>query len=234
MSDQSPTARTTDQGTLPAKDSIDTWVFDLDGTLYAENSGILDQLRSRMVTFVSRHFNLPEDKALDHLRGLLHKHGSSLLALQDLGVFEPEDYVNFVCDVEVGHLPYDEALDQALAKLPGRKVIFTNANAAHAGRVLKQLRLERHFDGIYDVVAGEFIPKPQPATYDRFLQVHEVDPARAIFFEDTEINLKPALARGMSTVWITTPGHRHEDRTERADFVQHRAYDLADWLTRLD
>ena len=240
MQDKTKPGRSTLERKIPGPNSagirdfdinnFDTWVFDLDGTLYSEDSGILEQLRDRMVGYVVQHFGLPEETALSHLRDLLHKHGSSLLALKTLGDFEPADYVAHVCNVEVGHLPYNSALDEALEALPGRKVIFTNANTGHAERVLAQLRLTRHFDGIYDVTAGGYMPKPQPQTYDRFLALHDIDPRRAIFFEDTEINLKPALERGMTSVWITTPGHRHEARQEQADFVHHRAYDLAAWL----
>jgi putative hydrolase of the HAD superfamily len=144
----------------------------------------------------------------------------------------PEAFLEYVHDIDLSPLPPDRALDDALDRLEGRKLIFTSASAGHAERITERLGVRRHFEDIYDVADAAYLPKPHPPTYERFLARHRVDPRAAAMFEDIARNLAPAAALGMVTVWV--PGITEWSREGAdGDHIHHVADDLSAWLTRL-
>jgi len=119
-------------------------------------------------------------------------------------------------------------LAAAIARLPGRKIVFTNADAPYAGKVLGRLGLAEAFEAIHDVHASDYRPKPDPAAYRSVCDAWAIDPARALFVEDMARNLKPAKAIGMTTVWIDNGSEQSPD-TDRS-FIDHHVSDLNRWL----
>jgi len=204
---------------------VGVWIFDLDNTLYPAGSEFITLMEGRMTDFVARETGLPRDEARALQKRYLHEHGTTLAGLMANHGVEPEAFLTEVHDVAIDSLKPDEALKAALARLPGRRLVFTNANARHAERVLAHLGLAELFEDVFHIAAAGYIPKPQPETFALMIARHGVEPAQAAFFEDSERNLEPAAAMGMTTVLI---GPKAEE--SRMAYVDHRARELAPFL----
>jgi putative hydrolase of the HAD superfamily len=144
----------------------------------------------------------------------------------------PEEFLHYVHDIDVSGVEPSAALNEALTQLPGRKVIFTNGTVPHAQRIMDRLGVAHHFDGIFDIVASAYIPKPERAVYEQMLQQHKIDPRRAIMLDDMAHNLKPAHDLGMATVWVRTPESlvRHEQSGGDKAHIHHETDDVVAWL----
>ena len=212
-----------------ALDHVDVWIFDLDNTLYPASCDLFEQVRVRIGGFIAEHFGLDIDAARALQRKYFLEHGTTLRGLMTVDGVSPEEFLDYVHDIDVTAVPPSRALDESLAALEGRKLIFTNASTAHAERVMDRLGVSRHFEAIVDIVASDYVPKPDRRSYDRMIDAHGIDPASAVMVEDMAVNLVPAHAMGMTTVWVKTehawtgpkPGETHVDR---------EIDDLADWL----
>ncbi|PWR18718.1 pyrimidine 5'-nucleotidase [Zavarzinia compransoris] len=206
----------------------ETWVFDLDNTLYPASCRLFDQIEAKMRSYIRRHLGLDDEAARALKTRLFHAHGTTMKGLMvDHGV-DPHDFLAFVHDIDLAPLDGAPALDGVLAALPGRKVIFTNGSAAHAGNVLARLGIAGHFDGVFDIVAAGFTPKPEIGPYRTMLADLGIDPARATMVEDMARNLRPAADLGMATVWI--PNGTDWGAEGQGDHIHHVADDLAAFL----
>lgn len=217
---------------------VDTWLFDLDNTLYPATSSLFPQIDRRMKAFIARFLGLPEDEAFVIQKKYYHQYGTTLRGLMLEHGLEPDAFLDFVHDIDHSVLAYDRALDDALKVLPGRKLVFTNGSARHAERVLDRLALGHHFEGIFDIKAADYIPKPQPETYEKLVAAFGITPDRTAFFEDSVLNLKPAAAIGMTTILVRAgPDHaaRHEGPGGEEDLghCHHVTADLAAWLAEV-
>ncbi len=213
-------------------DNIAVWVFDLDNTLYPAHCDLGAQLGQRMGAFVARFLNLPLDQARVLQKKYFHAHGTTLRGLMLEHDLHPDDYLDYVHDLDLSGIPLDDRLGPALQALPGRKVIYTNATNKHAHRVLGHLGVKHHFDGFFDIIDADFIPKPNQQPYETLLRRHGIDPNRAAMVEDIAQNLVPASNLGMATVWVR--GGRNIALTdEQLQHVQHTTDDLAAWIGEL-
>lgn len=213
-------------------DNIAVWVFDLDNTLYPAHCDLGAQLGQRMGAFVARFLNLPLDQARVLQKKYFHAHGTTLRGLMLEHDLHPDDYLDYVHDLDLSGIPLDDRLGPALQALPGRKVIYTNATNKHAHRVLGHLGVKHHFDGFFDIIDADYIPKPNQQPYETLLRRHGIDPNRAAMVEDIAQNLVPASNLGMATVWVR--GGRNIALTdEQLRHVQHTTDDLAAWIGEL-
>jgi putative hydrolase of the HAD superfamily len=205
---------------------IDTWIFDLDNTLYPAECELLALCDERMTDFTVDATGLPRDEARDLQRRYLYEHGTTLAGLMANHGVDPHEFLDHAHDIPLDRLTPDPMLDAGLARLPGRLLIFTNGSEKHAARVLDALGLARRFEGVFAVdTAAGFIPKPQTQAFTNLMQAHGVRPETSAFFEDTERNLEPAAALGMTTVLVGTPAPQ-----SAAAFVHHRAAALPPFL----
>ncbi len=204
---------------------IDIWIFDLDNTLYPPGTEFIALMEKRMTDFVVRETGLPRDEARALQKRYLHEHGATLAGLMAHHGVPPEPFLTEVHDVSIESLSPDAALREGIARLPGRRLVFTNGDARHAERVLAHLQLGELFEDVFHIAASDYIPKPRPEAFERMISRHQVDPRRSAFFEDSERNLKPAAEIGMTTV-LVGPSATASD----APFVQHRTDDLAAFL----
>lgn len=187
-------------------DHVDTWVFDLDNTLYPAGTDVFPQVHARMGEFIARRFEITLEDANKMREAMFLKHGTTLRGLMVEHDIEAEHYLKFVHDIDLSNLPREEGLIEALAALPGRKLIFTNASRYHAEKITTHLGIDRFFEVMFDIIEAEHIPKPDPRPYAQLIERYGVNPKRAAMFEDIPRNLIPAAALGMKTVWIRPQG----------------------------
>lgn len=215
---------------------VEAWVFDLDNTLYPASSSLFPQIDLRMRGFIADRLGLAPEEAFRLQKRYYREFGTTLRGLMLVHGIEPAAFLDHVHDIDHSVLAAAPALDAALAALPGRKLIFTNGSEGHAVKVLERLGIARHFEGIFDIAAAAYIPKPQPETYRAMVARHRLDPRGAAMVEDIHRNLVPACAIGMTTVWVREDGHPDavvaaQDESDLGH-VHHITDDLAGWLGR--
>jgi putative hydrolase of the HAD superfamily len=181
---------------------IETWIFDLDNTLYPASCRLFDQIHANMTCFIADRLNLSPEAALVLQKTYFSEHGTTLRGLMTVNRIDPDDFLAYVHEIDLSGVPPDPVLVGALAALPGRKIVHTNGSVRHAERLLEHLGIAGSFCGIVDIAAAGYEPKPGLAGYHELLRRHQVTPATAMMFEDMAKNLVPAAALGMTTAWI--------------------------------
>lgn len=217
---------------LDALGHIDTWIFDLDNTLYPASCDLFGLIDERMTAYVGRLKGVDRHEARAIQKALFHEHGTTLSGLMRTHDIDPHEFLAFVHDIEMDVLAEDRRIVAALALLPGRKLIFTNGDAAYAGRVLAKLGLSDSFEAIHDIHACAYQPKPYPSAYAAMCAALAVTPATALFVEDMVRNLKPAKALGMTTVWVNN-GSDQGGVADPPDYVDIEIADVGEWLERI-
>jgi putative hydrolase of the HAD superfamily len=204
---------------------VETWLFDLDNTLYPVESGFMREAEARMTAFVARVTGLPYDEAYALQKKYLAEHGLTLRGLMLNHGVDPAEFHALFHDLSLEALARDPDLVAAIERLPGRRLIFTNADDVHARRVLDHLGLAGLFDEVFHIGSFDYTPKPDPTVFARMNAEHAIEPASAAFFEDSERNLAPAADLGMTTVLV---GPHAPAST--APFVTYRTETLAPFL----
>jgi putative hydrolase of the HAD superfamily len=204
---------------------VRTWLFDLDNTLYPAESGLMGLMTSRMTDYVMEVTGLPRDEAHALQKAYLAEHGLTLVGLMREHGVDPDEFHAVFHDITLEVLAHDAELVAAIDALPGRRAVFTNADEIHTLRVLKRLGLDALFPEVFHIATFGYVPKPQPEAFARLVAEHAVAPDHACFFEDSERNLRPAAALGMTTVLV---GPHAADST--AAFVDYRTPKLAPFL----
>lgn len=181
---------------------VQTWIFDLDNTLYPPSAGLLAQIDARITGFIARELALPP-QAADRLRAAhWRRYGITLTGLVREQGIDPARYLEDVHAIDLSGLAPDPGLGAALAALPGRRIVHTNAARAHALRVLGRLGLGALFDGVYGIEDKGLVPKPQAAAYASVIEMARIEPERAAMIEDSARNLMEPRRLGMGTVWL--------------------------------
>jgi putative hydrolase of the HAD superfamily len=228
-SDSTPGAAGLRPMPLHALAETETWVFDLDNTLYPAESNLFPQVSLRMRRFIAERFGLSDEDARALQKRYFEEYGTTLRGLMVCHGQDPMTFLEYVHAIDVTVVTANPALDAALARLPGRKVIFTNASRGHAERVMDRLGVAHHFAGVFDIADAVWRPKPTPEIYDSMLARFAIDPASAVMVEDIARNLVPAAQRGMTTVWVRNDTAFGSQESE-GDHVHHVADDLVAWL----
>ncbi|HEX3709748.1 MAG TPA: pyrimidine 5'-nucleotidase [Pseudolabrys sp.] len=191
------------QGRTPRVfEHIETWVFDLDNTLYPHHLNLWQQVDDRIRGYVSEFLKVSKDEAFRVQKDYYKRYGTTMRGLMTEHGLNPDDYLDYVHKIDHSPLTPNPELGAALGKLPGRKLILTNGTRKHADAVMKKLAVREHFEDVFDIVAAELEPKPSAMTYERFLARHAVDAAKAAMFEDLARNLEVPHALGMTTVLV--------------------------------
>ncbi len=211
---------------------IDAWIFDLDNTLYPPVCDLFGQIDVRMSDYVARLLSVDPVEARRIQKQYFHEHGTTLRGLMDAHGVEPSHFLDFVHDIDTSVLSHDRRVIEGIARLPGRKLVFTNGDASYAGRVLDALGLGEAFEGIHDIHACAYVPKPDVRAYQGMLDAWAIDPRRALFVEDMARNLKPAKALGMTTVWVNNGSERGSHEAS-ADYIDIEIDDVGRWLDTL-
>ena len=218
---------------------IDTWIFDLDNTLYPASCRLFDQIDVKIGAFVSNLLGIDAVEARRIQKAYFYEYGTTLRGLMSEHRVNPDEFLDYVHDIDHSPVPANQPLDAALHGLPGRKLIFTNGTVAHARKVLARIGVTHHFGDIFDIVHSDFIPKPDIGPYRKFIAQHAVDPTRSAMFEDIARNLEAPHELGMTTVLVTSPDNLDAQHLNTLhggageSHVHHVTGDLAAFLTKL-
>jgi putative hydrolase of the HAD superfamily len=193
----------------------ETWIFDLDNTLYPADCNLFAQVDRRMGEFIARYLGVPYEYARHLQKTYYRQFGTTLSGLMQVHRMDPGAFLDYVHDIDLSVVAAHPELARVIAALPGRKFIFTNGSRRHAERVAGKVGILELFDGIFDIVAADYVPKPVPACYDVFLRLHEVDAASSAMFEDMPHNLEAPHVLGMTTVLVRSE-YDHDHPVHRA------------------
>jgi len=205
---------------------VQTWVFDLDHTLYPPDRGLFSQIEVRMTDFVANLLQVDEVEAnrlRDHYWAL---HGTTLAGLMAEHNIEPDPFLDSVHDIDFSVLVPNPSLSRAISALPGRKIIYTNGTNPYAKDVLQALEMDNLFDAIYGVEHANYHPKPARSAFEAVFALDKLTPHTGAFFEDSARNLAVPHAMGMRTVHVAPDPEHH-------DHIHHHTDDLAAFLSHL-
>ncbi|TKW76688.1 MAG: pyrimidine 5'-nucleotidase [Bradyrhizobium icense] len=218
---------------------VDTWVFDLDNTLYPHHVNLWQQVDARIGEFVSDFLKVSSEEARRIQKDYYRRYGTTMRGMMIEHGVRADDFLSYVHRIDHSPLQPNPAMGAAIEKLPGRKLILTNGSVDHVDAVLARLGLVGHFEAVFDIIAAELEPKPAPQTYQRFLTLHGVDPARSAMFEDLARNLEVPHRLGMTTVLVVPDGTQEVMREDwelegrDAGHVDHVTDDLTGFLQKL-
>jgi putative hydrolase of the HAD superfamily len=215
---------------------VETWVFDLDNTLYPHHLNLWHQVDERIRDYIVGFLKITRDEAFRLQKDYYLRYGTTMRGLMEEHGLEPDEYLELVHQIDHSPLTPNPTLGAAIASLKGRKLILTNGTREHADAVLARLEIGHHFEDVFDIRAAALEPKPRPQVYERFLSRHSVDPDRAAIFEDLARNLEVPYALGMTTVLVVPAGagvvlrEDWELAGRDAPHVDHVTDDLAGFL----
>jgi len=198
-------------GKRPGFHHVDTWIFDLDNTLYPASCNLFAEVDRRMSEYIAKAIGVPREHARHLQKAYYRQFGTTLAGLMQVHKLPPGPFLEYVHDIDLSMVPELPELRAAIAALPGRRLIFTNGSRRHAENVARRLGVLELFEDICDIAALEYVPKPEPGAFDRMLKMHAVAAGRAAMFEDMPHNLEVASSLGMTTVLV------------HSDYIDHPA-----------
>lgn len=205
---------------------VSNWVFDLDDTLYPPEMGLFDQIEDRMIDCIMKRLKLSRPEANLLRRQYWQRYGTTLAGLMHEHRLDPKEYLAAVHDVDFSPLRPDPELARAISNLPGRRIIFTNADRTYAAEVLKRRGLEGLFHAVYGVEEANYHPKPNRIAFDTIFGLEGLEPNQAAMFEDCSRNLVVPHTLGMQTVLVSS-------QPIEAPHIRYRTDDLAAFLDRI-
>lgn len=215
-------------------DSFQYLILDLDETLYPRRTGLMDEIGRRINLYLMTRLGLSPDEAVDLRRRFFVQYGTALRGLQIEYSVDSADYLHFVHDVPLqNYLAPDPALNAMLSRIPLRKAIFTNADSAHAHRVMERLGVAYHFPVVVDIYAVDFHCKPDPAAYRRILDILDAPGKGCIMVEDSPRNLRPARELFGITTIIVDDIIVDGDRADGVDYAIGDLLELEALINRL-
>jgi putative hydrolase of the HAD superfamily len=208
---------------------IRDWIFDLDNCLYPASTGLFGLIDERMGAYIERLLGCDPTEAKRVQKAHFHEHWTTLAGLMNEHGIDPRHFLADVHDIDLGRVKSDERLARLLARLPGRRFVFTNGDAPYARRVLEAIGVHDQFDELHDIHASGYRPKPDPHGYRLLCERFGIDPKHALLVDDMAQNLGPAKILGMTTVWVDNGSERGNHNFDEA-IVDHQIREVGDWL----
>ena len=181
---------------------IKYWIFDLDNTLYSGQTKVFSEVDKKMSSFISEKFGVDLFEAKRIQKEYFYEYGTTLSGLMKKKNVDPNEFLEFVHDIDISWLPKDEFLRDELIKIKEKKYIFSNGSHAHIENVTNQLGIDGLFDGAFDITDADFVPKPHLDPYKKLIKKFKLDPKKSILIEDIAHNLEQAKYLGMKTCWL--------------------------------
>ena len=217
------------------KEKINTWIFDLDNTLYSADSGIFQQVHKLMGEFISKNLQLNIEEAKKLQSKYYKQHGTTLRGMMDNHGIDPDYFLDEVHKLDYSIVGANKILNEELHKLKGRKIIYTNANKKHADDVLKRIDLNNYFDEIFDIKMANYIPKPDIEAYEQLINLYNIDPNTSAMFDDIAKNLVPAKKVGFTPVWIDAGYENFSDDIKASkNYLDYTTRDLSLFLKNVN
>ena len=213
------------------KEKINTWIFDLDNTLYSADSGIFQQVHKLMGEFISKNLKMDMVEAKKLQSKYYKQHGTTLRGLMDNHGVEPDYFLDEVHKLDYSIVGPNEILNKELEKIQGRKIIYTNANKKHVVDVLKRINLTNFFDEIFDIKMANYIPKPEIRPYEQIIDIFNINPSSSAMFDDIAKNLVPAKKVGFTPVWVDAGYENFSDDIQASkDYLDYSTRNLSSFL----
>ena len=213
--------------------TIKYWIFDLDNTLYSGKTKVFEQVDKKMSKYISEKLNIDLIKAKEIQKNYFHEYNTTLNGMIKNHKIDANEFLEFVHDIDINFLKKDLGLGEELKKLDGKKIIYTNGSRKHALNVTRKIGIDQYFDGIFDIVESNFIPKPLIEPYKKLVEKHKIDPKLCVFIEDIARNLKPAYEMGMKTIWIKND-EPWASKFSECDFINYKTDNLAKFLKQIN
>jgi len=217
---------------FPMFGHVTDWIFDLDNCLYPASTGLFELIDERMGVFIQQLLDCDPVEAKRVQKAHFHEHGTTLAGLMREHQVDPHHFLEDVHAIPLDRVSRDERLARGLARLPGRKIVFTNGDAPYARRVLAALGISERFDELHDIHASDLRPKPDEHGYRLLLDRLAIDPPHAVMVEDMAQNLKPAKKLGMTTVWVDN-GSERGNHGHHPDYIDLTIADVGEWLEQM-
>ena len=209
---------------------VETWIFDLDNTLYPVTKRLLAHIDEHMGSFVAKYLGISRKEAHQIQKSYFKKYGLTLRGLMLNDGLDPARYFEEMGPMDLDEVEPNPELGEYIASLKGRKIIYTNASARHTELVLNQMKFKKNtFEAIFDIQAANYVPKPAIESYKLLCKTYSIDPNRAAMIDDIARNLEPAAQLGMMTVWKKTNAEWAKN-IETETHIDHVVDDLKDWL----
>ena len=199
------------------------WLFDLDNTLYSGHTKVFDQVDKRMTKFISTKLNLSSDDAKKIQKNYFQEYNTTLNGMIKNHKIDAYEFLDFVHDIDLEFLKEDKELGNQISKIKGKKIIFTT----------NRIGIKNLFDGIFDIVDSDFMPKPSKEPYQKIVEKFKIEPQYCIFIEDIARNLKPAYELGMKTVWIINE-EPWAAKFSESNFIDYRTDNLTNFLKEIN
>ncbi len=214
---------------------IDTWIFDLDNTLYSADSGIFQQVHQLMGKFIQEFLNIDLQKAKEIQKKYYKEHGTTLRGMMDNYGVDPDHFLEEVHKLDYSIVSSNDKLNEELKKLKGKKIIYTNANMAHTLNVLERIKLSNFFDEIFDIKMANYIPKPEIKPYEQIIKDFDLNPSTSAMFDDIAKNLVPAKKVGFTSIWIDAGYENFSDDIKSSNkYLDFETNDLCIFLEKVN
>ena len=212
---------------------IKNFIFDCDGVLYKDLEKVFGQVSKKMTEYIAKKLNLDLKKAKELQTNYFHKYNTSLNGLMIHHEINPDEFLKYVHDINLDFLEKDLVLRKELLKLEAKKIVFTNGSNDHVANITKHLGIDDLFDGVFDIVDCNFIPKPAIESYEKLSKKFNINPNETLFIEDIAKNLEPAKKLGMKTVWLINDEYWGKKDSDK-DFIDLKIKNLSSFLKEIN
>ena len=212
---------------------IKNFIFDCDGVLYKDLEKVFGQVSKKMTEYIAKKLNLDLKKAKELQTSYFHKYNTSLNGLMIHHEINPDEFLKYVHDINLDFLEKDLVLRKELLKLEAKKIVFTNGSNDHVANITKHLGIDDLFDGVFDIVDCNFIPKPAIESYEKLSKKFNINPNETLFIEDIAKNLEPAKKLGMKTVWLVNNEYWGKKDSDK-DFIDLKIKNLSSFLKEIN
>ena len=217
------------------KNKINTWIFDLDNTLYQADSGIFQQVHTLMGKFIQENLNVNLEEAKNIQKKYYKEHGTTLRGMMDNHGVDPDYFLDEVHKLDYSIVYKNNKLNEELHKLQGRKIVYTNANLKHALNVLERIGLSDYFEEIFDIKMANYIPKPEIKPYEQIINQLDIKPNSSAMFDDIAKNLVPAKKVGFTSIWIDAGYENFSDDIQSSkEYIDFETNNLCVFLEKIN
>ncbi len=213
--------------------NIHNFIFDCDGVLYKDLDAVFGQVSKRMSEYISRKLNVDLKKAKELQRNYFHQYNTSLNGLMIHHKIDPHEFLEYVHDINLDFLKKDTVLREELLKLDAKKFVYTNGSRNHVNNITKHLGIDDLFDGVFDIVDGQFIPKPQIEPFKILIKKFDINPEETVFIEDIAKNLSVKKELNLKTVWLINNEYWGKQDSDK-NYIDVRIENLTSFLKEIN